>query len=211
MAKRSAKVAAKTARPQWVHQFLVVLTGTQPLVWRRIQVPQTATYWDLHVAIQDAMGWEDMHLHEFRLGIPKDGLGIRVGMDEEDDDVDCPLALGWERELSEDFGRSYERPAMTYHYDFGDDWLHGVIHEGTAMPARPFRYALCLAGERACPPEDCGGLSGFADVLHAVAHPEDADEDLGAWLPRNYDPAGFDPVSVKFSNPRTRLRVMQRG
>jgi hypothetical protein len=211
MAKRSAKVAATVTRPQWVHQFLVVLTGTQPLVWRRIQVPQTATYWDLHVAIQDAMGWEDMHLHEFRLGIPKDGLGIRVGIDEEDDDVDCPLAFSWEREISEDFGRPYDRPAMTYHYDFGDDWLHGVIHEGTAMPARPFRHALCLAGERACPPEDCGGLSGFADVLHAVAHPEEADADLVAWLPRGYDPARFDPAAVKFSNPRTRLRAMQRG
>ena len=62
------KPTKRTARPKIVHQFLVVLSGTNPLVWRRIQVPEQYTFWDLHVAIQDAMGWLDYHLHEFRLG-----------------------------------------------------------------------------------------------------------------------------------------------
>ena len=59
--------ARKAKRPKLVHQFLVVLSGTDPLVWRRIQVPEKYSFWDLHVAIQDAMGWLDYHLHEFRL------------------------------------------------------------------------------------------------------------------------------------------------
>ena len=61
------KQAKRTPRPKLVHQFLVVLSGTDPLVWRRIQVPEKYSFWDLHVAIQDAMGWLDYHLHEFRL------------------------------------------------------------------------------------------------------------------------------------------------
>lgn len=208
MAKRSSKVAAKKPRATWVHQFLVVLAGTQPLVWRRIQVPRTATYWDLHVAIQDAMGWEDRHLHEFRIGVPGEGRGVRIGLDQDDDDVESPLVLGWERKLAEDFGSPYAQLAMTYNYDFGDDWLHGVIHEGIAMPERPFSHALCLAGERACPPEDCGGIYGFEDVLLALAHPEVADEELLGWIPRDYDPTTFEPSAVIFSDPRKRLRAM---
>jgi hypothetical protein len=62
--KKSTK---RRGKPDFVHQFLVTLTGTDPLVWRRIQVPQSYSFWDLHVAIQDAMGWKDYHLHEFRL------------------------------------------------------------------------------------------------------------------------------------------------
>jgi hypothetical protein len=61
------KQAKRTPRPKLVHQFLVVLSGTDPLVWRHIQVPEKYSFWDLHVAIQDAMGWLDYHLHEFRL------------------------------------------------------------------------------------------------------------------------------------------------
>ena len=59
--------SSRRAEPKLVHQFLIVLSHTEPLVWRRIQVPESYTFWDLHVAIQDAMGWEDRHLHEFRL------------------------------------------------------------------------------------------------------------------------------------------------
>ena len=67
--KGAGSVPRKAARkqPRSVHQFLLVLSGTDPLVWRRIQVPEAYSFWDLHVAIQDAMGWLDCHLHEFRV------------------------------------------------------------------------------------------------------------------------------------------------
>ena len=71
------KQAKRTPRPKLVHQFLVVLSGTDPLVWRRIQVPEKYSFWDLHVAIQDAMGWLDYHLHEFRL-LDRGGASGRV-------------------------------------------------------------------------------------------------------------------------------------
>jgi Plasmid pRiA4b ORF-3-like protein len=65
----ATKRKTSTPRPKSgvVHQFLIVLAGTDPLVWRRVQVPEGYSFWDLHVAIQDAMGWKDYHLHEFQL------------------------------------------------------------------------------------------------------------------------------------------------
>ena len=62
-----SKSTKRSTRPKLVHQFLIVLSGTDPLIWRRLQVPERYSFWDLHVAIQDAMGWLDYHLHEFRL------------------------------------------------------------------------------------------------------------------------------------------------
>jgi len=67
MVSRRATKNSTRSRPEFVHQFLIVLSGTAPLVWRRIQVPLAYSFWDLHLAIQDAMGWLDYHLHEFRL------------------------------------------------------------------------------------------------------------------------------------------------
>ena len=77
-------------QPEFVHQFLVVLSGTDPLVWRRIQVPLAYTFWDLHVAIQDAMGWLDYHLHEFRLVDTNDKVAtIGIPTDEESEQRPC--------------------------------------------------------------------------------------------------------------------------
>jgi len=68
-----------------VYQFKITLKGTKPPIWRRIQVPETYSFWDLHVAIQDAMGWEDYHLHEFTFVLPKTGIKVRIGLPMEDD------------------------------------------------------------------------------------------------------------------------------
>ncbi len=78
------KTTKRVARPKLVHQFLVVLSGTDPLVWRRIQVPETYSFWDLHVAIQDAMGWLDYHLHEFRLLDPEEQQVVSIGIPTDD-------------------------------------------------------------------------------------------------------------------------------
>lgn len=66
--------------PKLVHQFLITHNHVDPLVWRRIQVPQAYTFWDLHVAIQDAMGWEDRHLHEYRLFDDQSSKVISIGL-----------------------------------------------------------------------------------------------------------------------------------
>ena len=73
-----------------VYQFKITLKGTKPPIWRRILVPETYTFWDLHVAIQDAMGWDDYHLHEFTLLSPKTGRKVKIGIPS-DEDAD----FGW--------------------------------------------------------------------------------------------------------------------
>jgi hypothetical protein len=85
MPRRTASKAPRPRRgpdPELVHQFLVVLAHTDPVIWRRIQVPGDYSFWDLHVAIQDAMGWLDYHLHEFTVSDPEAGdwcvLGVRT-------------------------------------------------------------------------------------------------------------------------------------
>lgn len=78
-------------RPKLVHQFLVVLAGTDPVVWRRIQVPERYSFWDLHVAIQDAMGWLDYHLHEFRLVDARERGVVSIGVPTDEDPEARPV------------------------------------------------------------------------------------------------------------------------
>lgn len=97
--RRPAPRKSKRSEPEFVHQFLIVLSGTDPLVWRRIQVPLTYSFWDLHVAIQDAMGWLDYHLHEYRLLDGKDkirAIGIPTGEEPPDERPPVP---GWGRRV----------------------------------------------------------------------------------------------------------------
>ena len=90
------KQATRRPRPKLVHQFLIVLTGVDPLVWRRIQVPAAYSFWDLHVAIQDAMGWLDYHLHEFRLADADEQRLVSIGIPTDDDPEDRLVIPGWD-------------------------------------------------------------------------------------------------------------------
>ena len=119
-----------TRRLPVVHQFLIVLTGTDPLVWRRIQVPDGYSFWDLHVAIQDAMGWLDYHLHEFTVVHPDTNRAQRIGMPDSEDMDDRPLLRDSEVPIADHF-RDGGPPAL-YVYDFGDDWQHVVAYEAAA-------------------------------------------------------------------------------
>ena len=190
-------------RPRQVHQFLVVLAGTDPLVWRRIQVPDDYSFWDLHVAIQDAMGWLDSHLHRFIVSDPRTGREQRLGIPDEEYPEEPPCQPDWEVPVSAYFEE--ERPPALYVYDFGDDWHHVLMYEGT-WPADPSKtYPTCLAGARACPREDCGGVPGFADFLAALADPKHPEHgEYLAWAGVGYDPEAFDPAVVRFDDPQVR-------
>jgi hypothetical protein len=89
------KPPAAAHRPAHVFQLLVVLAGTDPLVWRRILVPETYSFWDLHVALQDAVGWKDCHLHEFIVVDAKALRGKRVGMPDDEFADQRPTLAGW--------------------------------------------------------------------------------------------------------------------
>ena len=100
--KRSPARSSKRRPPvDWVHQFLIVLPNTDPLVWRRIQIPESYSFWDLHVAIQDAMGWLDCHLHEFRVVLDsKTGRLTRLGIPIDDSFGQPPVQPDWTVKIS---------------------------------------------------------------------------------------------------------------
>ena len=203
-------------RQKAILQFKVRLEGINPSVWRRLQVPDTYSFWDFHVAIQDAMGWWDYHLHEFmpgshsiysrsqseiKIGIPDDEFGIR------------DIESGWEIPLVEYFQKPGD--LCSYLYDFGDSWHHTITLEGIMLAEPRAHYPKCLDGENACPPEDCGGIPGYEQMLVVLNDPEDDEyKNTIEWLKemvegdQPFDPSYFDAEKVKFDNPKKRLKTM---
>ncbi len=108
-----------------VMQFKVTLMRVKPAIWRRIVVPETYSFWDLHVAIQDAMGWLDSHLHMFEVADPSAGETVRIGIPPDEAWDAVPLLPGWALKIADVFRRAGDR--ARYEYDFGDSWHHAVV------------------------------------------------------------------------------------
>ena len=144
-------------RYERVYQFKVTLKGLKPALWRRIQVPETYSFWDLHVAVQDAMGWQDSHLHDFRVRNLHTRKKERIGIP--DEDFDLKILPGWECDIRDYF--SIENSSATYVYDYGDNCEHTVKLEKILPRDEEMKYPRCTDGERACPPENCGGIHGY--------------------------------------------------
>ena len=187
-----------------IYQFKVTLLDIEPAIWRRIQVPAAYSFWDLHVAIQDSMGWQDYHLHAFNVVNPKTAEVAEIGIpnDEAFEDDSRPLP-GWEVVISDYF---LERGARAdYLYDFGDDWEHDVVLEDIVARVARSRYPKCVTGARACPPEDCGGIGGYENILRVIRDPSDTEyASVMEWLGGRYEPDTFDPSQVRFDNPKKR-------
>jgi hypothetical protein len=189
------------------YQFKVSLKEIEPTIWRRIEVPAIYSFWNLHVAIQDAMGWLDYHLHVFYVPNPETGVIAEIGIPDdepfEDDLVSLP---GWEIPLTEYFIKPGDR--ADYEYDFGDGWEHEIVLEKIQSRVPKAKYPRCLDGARACPPEDCGGIGGYESMLEVISDPSHEEyESTMTWLGRRYDPESFDPKKVKFDNPKKRWRI----
>lgn len=157
-----------------VYDFKISLLDTNPLVWRRIQVPENYTFWDLHVAIQDAMGWLDCHLHAFRFkGTEAD---FEIGIPDEEGFSTIETLPGWEIPIRNNFDVG---ETCIYEYDFGDAWVHEVVLQGIVIVEKNKRYPVCSDGAMACPPEDCGGIPGYFHLTEVMTDPEHEDyEDL---------------------------------
>ena len=184
-----------------VLQFKIELLGVEPPIWRRIQVPESYTFWDLHVAIQDAMGWRDYHLHAFRVVGSEDVIGIP---DKEGDD---PLETkpGWKLRVLDYFDT--HSPLAVYEYDFGSSWVHEVRFEGAKEADADGSYPRCLDGARHRPPEDCGGVEAYYELLNTLAdpsHPEHATK--LEWVGGEFDPEKYDAGEIEFDNPVERWR-----
>jgi len=178
-----------------------------PPIWRRILVPEKYSFWDLHVAVQDAMGWLDYHLHLFRLGYKRENDVDLIGIPDDDPFEGEPETLpGWEIPIS-DFFRELGKVAE-YEYDFGDGWQHEVLFEGMLLKEKNKKYPKCIGGERACPPEDCGGVDGYYRLLEIFKDSSNEEyEEMVSWLGKKYDADDFDAGKVKFENPKKRWKI----
>lgn len=192
----------------FVYQFRVDLIDTLPEIWRCIQVPENYSFWDLHIAIQDAMGWLDYHLHEFSVADDASKEYKRIGMPDKEF-ADANILLGWETPIKT-YINSIGKTA-SYTYDFGDGWEHLITLEAILPSDTTIKYPVCVAGERACPPEDCGGIPGFEDLLETLKNGKAAEKkELNSWLKqhaKNYHPflsEIFDPQAVIFNDPELR-------
>jgi hypothetical protein len=185
-------------------QFEIALEHVEPRIWRRIRVPVESTLWDLHVAIQDAMGWQDCHFHQFLVASAVSEAPITIGIPNDDDDIS--VYAGWEIPVALAFRAPGDK--VFYNYDFGDDWMHAVVLEEIVTTGNEMERPTCIGGARACPPEDCGGPHMYTQLLQALIgrRKKGAQHELLSLLPRGFDPDRFDPKRVKFDDPIARLR-----
>jgi hypothetical protein len=182
-----------------LYELKITLRGSKPAIWRRLQVPGSIKLNRLHKVFQVAMGWTDSHLHQFIdpplvYSVPsgEDFPGLVEQLDER-------------RFRLAELAR-HEKASFIYEYDFGDGWAHEVVVE-KIVPAGPAKQrAVCLAGENACPPEDCGGIGGYYELLEAVNNPKhEAHQQMLDWLGEPFDPGRFDLQAVNAALRRLKL------
>jgi hypothetical protein len=187
-----------------VMQFKVTLKGIKPPIWRRIQVPCTYSFWDLHVAIQDAMGWLDSHLHQFIVPDPLTLDSVTIGIPYDDNPLgDDNVVAEWDLPIAA-FFTLLNREGI-YEYDFGDNWKHSLLLEKIFPLEKGKKLPACTGGRRACPPEDCGGVWGYYNLLAILSDPQHEEySEMSEWVGSSWDADAFNPNSVVFSDPDKR-------
>jgi hypothetical protein len=178
---RKSAESAPRAKVQKVFQLKVALRDIGPPIWRRLRVLGTTTLDELHVLLQAAFGWSDSHLHEFRAGQRSYGPLL-------EDLGDDPLDESTIR-LQEIAGPGAK---LRYLYDFGDGWDHVIAVERVDTTATD-GVPRCLAGRRACPPEDCGGPPGYDELVAVLsAGSGESYDEMRGWVGPSWHPEAFD-------------------
>jgi hypothetical protein len=183
-----------------VFQLRISLMDVTPTIWRRLLVPGEIKLSKLHTIFQAAMGWEDYHLHYFEIE------GQRYGIPDEDwenDDIDEESVMFSDVLLLSDVANGGQIRFL-YEYDFGDSWRHEVVVESMDPMPQILKFAVCIDGQRTCPPEDCGGTHGYRDLLEAISDPDHEEHgDYVAWAGR-FDPEFFDLAITNATLQRVR-------
>lgn len=169
--------------------FKISLNGAKPPIWRRVQISDAMDFEDFHAVIQIAMGWRNSHLHEFLV------RDRRIGMVLPETDLFEPEELDDETEIFLHQLKLKPGEKIMYTYDFGDSWEHELLLE--SIEEGDLEMPRCLEGKGACPPEDCGGIWGYEEILAALKAPDNPDfADLLEWLPNDFDPTAFSVEEV---------------
>jgi hypothetical protein len=192
------RVAARAPATTGIWQLKVTLRESNPPIWRRVLVPGKTTLRRLHFILQDVMGWTNSHLHLFHVG------------DKDYGDPDPEWEMDVKDELKTRLNQIAPAPKgeFVYEYDMGDSWTHDIVVEGILPPQEAMLYPVCLDGGRACPPEDCGGIGGYENLLEVLRNPEHEEyESTLKWLGGRFDPESFDVNAVNRAlSPRRPLR-----
>lgn len=176
-----------------IYQIQIALQNFRPKIWRRLLIPEDVLLSDLHKIIQTAMGWQNAHLHQFS----KNNTYYTIRF--HDDDF-------WDEATSVDYVKNKikladllttEKETLLYEYDFGDGWMHNIILEKKLPVDKNKTYPTCLTGKMSCPPEDCGGVWGYSDLLAVLKQPDHEEyKNYREWLGDEFDPACFDKDEV---------------
>jgi hypothetical protein len=201
---------AKSVGNKNLLQLQIALIGSDPKIWREIIVSAADSFFALNVAIQDVFGWDDSHLHQFftvnpyktrppypRIAIPNPAY------DDGEDTVD-------ERKTKVEDYLGKINAKVYYEYDSGDSWMHEIKVLKILKNDGKIKTPAIIGGENIAPPEDCGGIGGYYDLLEAVNDPKNPNhEDMMEWLdiekPSDFDPEKFDMREIKFSDPKKAL------
>jgi hypothetical protein len=170
-----------------IYQLKVTLVGSKPPIWRRILVSGDVNLSVFHQILHDVMGWTDSHLHLFVAG----GIMYSAPYDDYADDLEIEFRDESKYKLSQLLKR--EKDSLIYEYDFGDSWEHKIILEKILPDDGSTETPSCIKGKRACPPEDCGGIWGYANLIEIVQNPKHPEhQEMLEWLGESLDPEYFD-------------------
>jgi hypothetical protein len=182
------RVARRRRRgPAKIYQLKVTLKGIRPPIWRRLLIRSDTNLEYLHEVLQTTMGWLGGHLHQFvadgvQYGVPDDEWGVEVQDERRVTLADIAPAAG---------------DRLVYEYDFGDGWEHDLLIEKVLEPEPGATYPVCIKGRRACPPEDVGGIWGYAEFLEILSDPDHPEyEERLEWVGGEFDPEEFDVEDV---------------
>ena len=163
-----------------VYQLKITIQGSKPPIWRRLLVTSDTSLEVLHDIIQMCFSWENYHLYAFQIG--------EHTIDQESN-AELSASL-------ENFSLA-ENDHFKYIYDFGDDWLHDIHVEKIEPPKADQHYPCCLAGKRAGPPEDSGGIWGYTELLEALGNRHHPDhQEMRDWVGRHFDPEQCDISAI---------------
>jgi hypothetical protein len=190
-------------------QLKVTLEGIRPSIWRRLQVPGEANLGWLHAVLQVAMGWTNSHLHQFHIG-NQTCSDPAFELNELEDD---PPVLDERKTILRNVAPRAGH-MLGYEYDFGDSWEHAIVVEQVLSSSDPVasKTAICLEGARACPPEDCGSVTGYAKLLKVLRNPKHKEHKaMKEWLGSPFDPEAFDAAAVNVWLRRLRWPRVTEG
>jgi len=184
-------IPKKPVADEPIYQIKVTIIGSEPSIWRQIQVPGNVSLHRLHLILQAVMGWQNYHLYRFNLG------GTDYGLPDSEEDAYNKMEVRDARQTKLSSIVPMDETRFLYEYDFGDSWEHEVLVERIGVKETKVLYPVCVSGARACPPEDCGGIPGYAELLKVLGDPNHEEyHNMKEWAGPRFDPEKFSLAKV---------------